>query len=66
MKELLFILTLCGTPHYIIAQDTQVYMAGDPSQASQEALERIRKLLNSKDTIKEIISLEELTGLRCS
>ena len=66
MRELLLIFTLCGTPQYIVVQDAKGYIAGSPSQAPQEALERIKRIIDKKRSVIDSIPLEELTGLRCT
>ena len=65
MKALLIVFTLCGSPHYLIMQDGLGYASGSPSQAPQEAVERMRAIVNSKDSIISKIPVEDLSGLLC-
>jgi len=66
MKELLLVFTLCGTPHYIVMQDSLGYAAGSPSEAPQIISERLRAIVDKDGSIIGSIPLEGLTGLRCS
>ena len=66
MKIMLVIFTMCGNPVYVVGQDAQGPLVGDPSVAPQEAVEALYKLVNTKGALVLERRLEDLTGVRCT